>query len=218
MLPFTREQFLANLTSYNQAIWPIQVVAFALGLLAVALLLRRPQIADRLIAGILASMWLWTGAAYHWYHFTEINQAAPIFGALFVAQGAVLAYVGVVRKQVRFDLNFGPAAIVGIGFIAYAAVFYPLLGIWTGHAYPEMPVFGVTPCPVTIFTFGLFLFATPPVSRWLLAIPFIWSVIGGSAAFLLDIPQDWLLLVSGVVAVPLVVARHSDSNLESLRS
>ncbi|WP_292530757.1 DUF6064 family protein, partial [Mesorhizobium sp.] len=65
-------------------------------------------------------------------------------------------------------------------------------------------MFGVTPCPVTIFTFGFFLLAKPPVSRWVLAIPFIWSLIGGGAAFLLGVPQDWLLLVSGVVAVPLV--------------
>ena len=31
------------------------------------------------------------------------------------------------------------------------------------------------------------------LTRWLLAIPFIWSLIGGSAAFLLDVPQDWVL-------------------------
>ncbi|TJW51129.1 MAG: hypothetical protein E5X65_24725 [Mesorhizobium sp.] len=215
MLPFTRDQFLANLVSYNEGIWPVQVVAFALGLLAVALLFWRTRMADRLIAGILAIMWLWTGVAYHWFHFTRINEAALIFGVLFVAQGAILAYVGLVRNQLRFGLTFGPAAIVGIGFVAYAAIFYPLLGIWTGHAYPEMPVFGVTPCPVTIFTFGFVLLAKPPVSRWVLAIPFIWSLIGGSAAFLLGVPQDWLLLVSGVVAVPLVVACRSKLNVKA---
>ncbi|TIP93624.1 MAG: hypothetical protein E5X58_10420 [Mesorhizobium sp.] len=218
MLPFTLDQFLANLVSYNEGIWPVQVAAFGLGLLAVALLFWRPLMADRLIAGILAIMWLWTGAAYHWFHFTQINKAALVFGALFVAQGAILAYVGLVRNQLRFGQSFGPAAMVGVGFVTYAAVLYPLLGIWTGHAYPEMPVFGVTPCPVTIFTFGFFLFAKPPLSRWLLAIPFIWSLIGGSAAFLLGVPQDWLLLVSGVVAVPLVVACRSGANLDGLKS
>ncbi|TIP90190.1 MAG: hypothetical protein E5X60_27685 [Mesorhizobium sp.] len=78
-----------------------------------------------------------------------------------------------------------------------------------------MPVFGVTPCPVTIFTFGFFLLAKPPVSGWVLAIPFIWSLIGGSAAFLLGVPQDWLLLVSGVVAVPLMVACRSKLNVNA---
>ena len=89
----------------------------------------------------------------------------------------------------------------------YAAIVYPLIGISTGHAYSELPVFGVTPCPVTIFSFGMFLLTTRPVSSWLLVIPFIWSLIGGSAAILLNVPQDWLLLVSGFIAVPILIVR-----------
>lgn len=89
--------------------------------------------------------------------------------------------------------------------MAYAAVVYPLVGMWAGHRYPEMPMFGITPCPVTIFTFGVMLLAASPVPRWLLVIPFIWSLIGGSAAFLLGVPQDWLLLVSSVSVAAIVV-------------
>jgi hypothetical protein len=92
--------------------------------------------------------------------------------------------------------------------VIYASVIYPLIGLWTGHGYPGMPMFGITPCPVTIFTFGLLLLTTAPVSRWLLPIPFIWSLIGGSAAFLLGVPQDWLLLVSGIAIVLIVLRDH----------
>lgn len=67
-----------------------------------------------------------------------------------------------------------------------------------------MPMFGITPCPVTIFTFGLFLLTTKPIPRRLLVIPVIWSLIAGSAAFLLAMPQDWLLLVSGVAVLALL--------------
>ena len=91
--------------------------------------------------------------------------------------------------------------------MSYAAILYPLIGLATGHHYPETPMFGVTPCPVTIFTFGLLLFTVRPVPRWLLVIPFIWSLIGGSAAILLNVPQDWLLLASGCIALPLIVLR-----------
>jgi len=70
-----------------------------------------------------------------------------------------------------------------------------------------MQMFGVTPCPVAIFTFGLFLLTVRPVPRWLLVIPFVWSLIGGSAAILLQVPQDWLLLVSGWITVPLTIVR-----------
>ena len=206
MLPFTPDQFLAVFASYNDAIWPIQIGAYQLGGLAVALLFWRPQGADRVIAGILAAMWLWTGIAYHALFFSAINKAAYLFAALFVIQGCYLIYAGVYRGRIRFGLGTGPACWIGLALVAYAAVVYPLVGIATGHPYPAMPMFGVTPCPVTIFTFGLLLLASPPLSRWLLVIPFVWSLIGGSAAILLHVPQDWLLLVSGFVAVPLIVS------------
>ena len=48
-------------------------------------------------------------------------------------------------------------------------------------------------------------------SYWLLVIPFIWSLIGGSAAILLDVRQDWLLLVSGLIAVPIVRDRQAQA-------
>jgi hypothetical protein len=61
-------------------------------------------------------------------------------------------------------------------------------------------MFGITPCPVTIFTLGLLLLARP-MYWWLLVIPVLWSLVGGSAAFLLRVPQDWVLLVSGVAVL-----------------
>lgn len=188
MLPFTREQFFSAFVTYNEAIWPAQLVAYLLGLAAIVLLFWRPPTADRAITGILAAMWIWTGVGYHWLNFSQVNKAALLFGALFVAQGAAIAYAGIVRNQLRFGVDAGPAAWVGIAFVVYSAVLYPLLGVAAGHAYPGMPMFGVTPCPVTVFTFGMFLLTGAHLSRWLLVIPFIWSLIGGSAAFLLGIP------------------------------
>ena len=207
MLPFTPEQFLAVFVNYNSASWPIQIAAYLLGGVAVALLFLKTREGDRVIAGILAVMWLWTSFGYHGLAFSEINKAAYLFAALFIVQGCYLLYVGVYRSQIRFGLRQDLATGVGAAFMAYAAVVYPLIGVATGHHYPEMPMFGVTPCPVTIFTFGLILFTMRPVPRWLFVIPFVWSQIGGSAAILLHVPQYWLLLVNGCIAVPLIVFR-----------
>ena len=207
MLPFTPEQFLGVFVNYNNAIWPIQIAAYVLGAISIASPLRRTLAADRVIAGILAAMWLWTGIAYHGIFFAKINRAAYLFGALFVIQGAYLLYSGVYHDRLRFGLGDGPTVWIGVALVIYAAILYPLIGMWTGHVYPEMPVFGVTPCPVTIFTFGMFLLTTQPISRWLLVIPFIWSLIGGSAAVLLHVPQVWLLRVSGFIAVLLIIVR-----------
>ena len=152
-------------------------------------------------------MWLWTGVAYHALSFSVINKAAYIFAALFIFEGCYLIYAGVYRDQIRFGLRPILATGVGISLIVYTAIVYPLIGVATGHRYPEMPMFGVTPCPVTIFTFGMLLLTLRPVPSWLFVIPFVWSLIGGSAAILLNVPQDWLLLVSGFIASPLMFFR-----------
>jgi Family of unknown function (DUF6064) len=215
MLPFSREQFLAVFVSYNQSIWPVQVLAYLIGIVAVMLLFRPGAATDRLVGSILAVFWIWTGIVYHCLFFSEINKAAYLFGALFVAQGFCLAIAGMLQRRPRFGFRRSPRQWIGIAFVVYATVAYPMIGALAGHAYVELPMFGVTPCPVTIFTFGVLLLATNPVPRLVFVIPFAWSLIGGSAPVLLSIPQDWLLLVSGLISIPLIVL--SERNASSMR-
>lgn len=205
MLPFTLDQFISVLVAYNNAIWPAQIVAYIVGIAMLGLLFRPGPISSRLIAGGLVLMWAWTGIAYHWLQFTTINRAAYGFAALFVIEAVVLVYYGVMRDRLQFGFETGPAAILGAIFAVYALVLYPLIGMWTGHVYPDSPTFGVTPCPVTIFTFGLLLMTTARVPWGVLVMPLLWSLIGGAASFLLDVQQDWLLLVSGMIAIPVIV-------------
>lgn len=207
MLPFTRDQFFALFADYNSAVWPAQIVAYVLAIGMMMMLFRSSATRSRFIGAGLALMWLWTGLAYHWVFFSTINKAALLFGALFAVQGAGFLYAAVLRRSLRFGPSSHASAWLGWALIVYAGALYPALGIWYGHRYPEMPVFGITPCPVTIFTFGLLLLTMAPVSRWVLVIPVVWSLIGGSAAFVLGVPQDWLLLVSGVVVTPLLLLR-----------
>jgi hypothetical protein len=203
MLPFTHAQFLEVFARYNVNVWPAQVLAYLLGLAVVVALLRPSARAGRFVAAGVAAMWLWTGIAYHGLHFSEINKAAFVFAALFVIQALLISRAGVM-KALRFNPPADATAWLGWGLIGYALVLYPLLGLWAGLRYSQMPSFGITPCPVTIFTFGVFLLSTTPVSRWLLVIPVIWSLIGGSAAMVLQVPQDWLLLFSGLSVIPML--------------
>lgn len=154
-------------------------------------------------------MWAWTGVAYHGLFFASINKAAIGFAAIFLLQAALFAHAAMVRGDLRFAPARGTAGILGWSLAAYAALLYPLIGIWTGHHISELPMFGITPCPVTLFTLGILLLAQPSVPRRLLAIPFAWALVGGSAAFLLDVPRDWpLLFSSGVVVFLLLRGRR----------
>lgn len=205
MLPFTREQFLAVFVGYNEAVWPVELLAAVLGVGTVVAVLRPFPTSNRLVWAGTALMWLWTGIAYHLVFFAPINRAAYGFGALFVIQALLVFYYGVWRDSTKLAFTPTPIKIVGAAYLVYAILVYPLIGLSFGHTAVELPIFGVTPCPVTIFTLGVFLLADR-MPKSLLIIPVLWSLIGGSAAFLLDVRQDWPLLVSGVVAAALRLA------------
>ncbi len=202
MLPFTREQFVAVFVGYNEAVWPVELLGAALGAATVVAVLRPFPSSNRFAWTSIALMWLWTGIAYHLVFFAPINKAADGFGTLFVIQAFLVFYHGVWRNSMTLAFTPSPIKIVGAAYLVYAILVYPLIGLSMGHTVVELPIFGVTPCPVTIFTFGLFLLADC-VPKSLLIIPVLWSLIGGSAALLLDVRQDWPLLVSGAVAVAL---------------
>jgi hypothetical protein len=204
MLPFTRDQFFAVFADYNLTVWPAQLVAYLMGLAVVAALWKPSGSAGRIVGTTLGVMWVWTGVAYHALHFSAINRAAWVFGALFVAQGIALLVAGSIDGRLRFVRRGGAAAGVGALLMVYAMVVYPLIGLAAGHRPAQLPMFGITPCPLTIFTFGVLLWARPPLPWWLLAVPLAWSLIGGSAAFLLGVPQDWLLLVGGIAVAALL--------------
>jgi uncharacterized protein DUF6064 len=118
-------------------------------------------------------------------------------------------YVGGLRDRLGFHARGGAVAIVGGLAVLYALLVYPLLGAVFGHSYPYSPMFGVTPCPLTIFTFGLLLWTRPRVPKYLLVIPLLWSLVGVSPALSLGIREDFGLLVAGLLGTAMVSWRDA---------
>ena len=203
--PFTADVYFSLFETYNSAIWPAQLVAYGLGILALVLALRPLAAGGRIALAVLSIFWLWNGIAYHLLHFLQINFAAPAFAALFVLQGVLFAgYVVGGRSIFRFRTDvFGWS---GLLFCLFALAAYQLLGWFAGHCWPRAGVFGVAPTPTTIFTFGMLLMLEGGAPLYLFAIPVLWSLAGGSAAvFILRIPEDVSLLVAGVVGPCMLV-------------
>lgn len=208
MLPFTPEVFFSNLAHYNAEIWPAQIIAYGLGFAAIVLLFMRTAWSSPLIAALLSAAWMWIGAVYHLRYFATINVAAPLFGIAFVAQGILFAWTGVITRRVTFRFKPGLAAWVGLALAAIAMVVYPFLGWLAGHGWPQAPVFGVAPCPTTIFTMGLLLLTHGRTPLHLAIIPVVWSLIGGTAVWLLDVPEDILLPLAGVGGLWLIFRKN----------
>lgn len=206
-LPFSLTDFLNVFKDYNQSVFPLQIVFYLAAFLCVYLLFTGNQITTRIISITLAFLWLWMGIVYHIIFFSGINKAAYIFSGLFILQGIMFAGCGLIRKKLSFEYTKSAANIAGIILIAYALIIYPVLGHNLGHAYPYSPTFGL-PCPTTIFTLGILLFANKKMPMHLLIIPLLWSVIGFTAALTLTIYEDTGLLVAGVTALVLLIVNN----------
>jgi hypothetical protein len=208
-LPFTLAEFLQVFAAYNTAIWPMQVAAAVLGAVAIVLLFLRHAWADRSISAILFLFWGGMAIGYHWTYFSTINDAAYLFGGLFLLAAVIFLVEGVIRGRVHYTAAADARGLLAAALIVYSFVVYPLVGLFATHPYPETPLFGVAPCPTTIFSLGFLVIAQHPKPVLLAAIPLLWSLVGGSAAFLLGVFQDLGLLAAAALWLAIVAIRPS---------
>lgn len=210
-MPFTSDQFFGVFLQYNEAVWPAQWALVALAVVVIVTAVRREQ---RGTAGMtLAVLWLWTAVMYHLLFFREINPVATGFAALFFIEAALLAW-HTARGRLRFAPRFDAHGVAGAALVLYALVFYPLVGFAAGHRFPASPTFGL-PCPTTIFTLGVLLWAER-IPKALLAVPVAWSLIGTAAAVRFGMLEDFGLPAAAIIVVllggrwePRPLARHA---------
>lgn len=185
---------------YNADIWPLQIVALALGA-AIPLLLRGcGRTGAQGAAAVLVLAWCWVGLAFHVDRYASINWAAPWFGAAFAAQAGLLAWTGVVRRAFA-----GPPAGVaarGLGWflLLYALLFHPFLPMLLGRAWSQAEVFGVTPAPTVLATLGVVLL-TRCRGRTLLPIPAAWCAVEGASLWAMNAVEAVLLPTLGMLAL-----------------
>jgi len=203
-MSFSLEMLLDYFAVYNERIWPMQLVGYVAGLLILVPLFRPGKAWDRVVTGGLALLWLWVGFVF-WVPAASDMAMLYAPAALFAAQGVLFLHA-----LVRGHLSYGPAGrvatILGLAFVAYALVGYPLVGLWVGHVYPHTILSPLFPCPAIVLTFGLLLFARG-VPRHLLVIPTLWAV-SRVLWFYLGMFEDAGLVIAGVVGVILLAARE----------
>ncbi len=196
---------LATFETYNLAIWPMQVLAYVLGLAALFFAVRPRRYSSRIVSGALCFLWLWTAIVFFPFYFGPVYTPAYGFGLLFLIQGLVFL-ASVVKPRISFGFHGSVYSVVGLLFVAYAMVGYPVFGYFLGHVFPQSPPFGLTPCPTTIYTFGLFLLTDKKVPRLFLVIPLLWA-LGGVLPVSVGILEDLGLITSGVLGTAMILHR-----------
>ncbi|HSC95904.1 MAG TPA: DUF6064 family protein [Burkholderiales bacterium] len=206
-LPFSPEQFFAVFARYNETVWPMPIALNSAALLSIALLLVPGAWPSFVITLILALLWAWMAIAYHIAFFTSINPAAWLLGMGFLLGSLAFAWHGIARPDLNFRFVRGVRGISGAALIVFALVLYPVIGYFLGHRYPAAPTFGL-PCPTTIFTLGLLLFAASPLPKAVLLVPLLWAAVGALAAFQLGVYEDLALVIAGVVTIVVMLVQR----------
>lgn len=218
MIPFSRDVFLDLVAQYNALLWPAQVMALLLGLVLVYLSIRPHDRYARLPAFLVATAWLGVGIGYFGLHFSTLNWAAWLSAALFVAQGLLLVWTGVIRNGLRLRYTNDVSGRAGLGFLVFAIAGYPLLGLVTGTGVAALPIVGIDPGPTVLLTWGFLLLSATPVPIVLTLIPFIAACVGAAAGWLIDLPADLILPPAAIAGLWLLLAaRRSQSRHSNIR-
>jgi len=199
----TGDQLLAVFATYNQQVWPMQIIAYVLGMVAVLLAFRPIRAASRCIAAILAFFWLWVGLMFWLPSALQGFTPAYLFWVMFVIQGLLF----LPHPATCHDIVWHLFQTIHLGWDCHAPVCTGGLSPG-GYIYPRTPPFGLTPCPLIIFTFGLFLLTNRKLPKALLVIPFCYS-LSGFLWITIGIYEDVGLVLSGFLGILLIRRREA---------
>jgi len=209
-LPFIAEVLDSLVGRYVEALGPLALAAPVLALVALALAVRPVAGGGRVVAGLLVAAWSAVGIAFHIRTAAQIDFLAPVYGALFLVQASLLAWIAVVRNAMAGGTRRDAAFWTGLGLAVFGIAGYPALAVLAGRAWPSLPIVGVTPDPTAMLTLGLLLLTAKPAPPALLAVPVLWSLVAGATALMLDTPYRLVLPAAAVAAIAVALwSRHS---------
>jgi hypothetical protein len=205
---------LAKFKEYYITIWPVLIVIHILAIITFKHLFKKTSNSDKVISAVLVFLWLWDGivhqgilAAYPPQHFIPMV-------TLFVIQGLLMLYHGVIKSNLTFDYVKGSwKSRLGVFYMVYALIGYLIIGTLLGHPFTKGGVFFANICAFDCFTCGLLMMSDKKTPKYLIIIPLLWSQVGGLLAmFAWHIWDDFGLVSSGFIATIIVLFRNAKSS------
>ena len=208
MLSFSAEVFESFLAQYNREIWPAQAVAQLLALTAFGFAFRPRPTGIRAVGIVLAAFWRWTGLRDFHGALASVSFAAPAIGIGFAFEGVLLLLWTLRARPAPAPRRRGDAGRPLGMLLAALGLLWPAVESLSGVPSESLRSLGTTALPTVLFTLGLLLVATerPPV--WLIAVPILWSLAGGLAAYGLGLWRDLAMPAAGLAVVVAIVVHR----------
>jgi hypothetical protein len=210
------EHFFQRMAEYNNAIWPAQIISYVLAIIIIINSVKQWKVSNEINTTILAILWIWNGAVTEILFFSKFQTQYYVWGILWILQGIFFIIIGF-KNKFDYKIQKNWYSYAGILFILYALVVYPLIGSFVGHGFPRGPIFGVAPCPVCVFTFGVLLFVDKKVPISVLLFPLLWAILSIYPIIMMGIIADVGEIVVAVIGFTLIVIRNRRYKQTALR-
>ena len=210
------EHFFQRMAEYNNAIWPAQLISYALAVVLIIHSIKQWKVSNEINTTIIAIIWIWNGAVTEMLFFSKFQTQYYVWGILWILQGIFFIIIGF-KHTFNYKIQKNWYSYAGILFILYALVVYPLIGSFLGHGFPRGPIFGVAPCPVCVFTFGVLLFVDKKIPISVLLFPLLWAILSLYPIIMMGIIADVGEIVVAVIGFTLIVIRNRRYKQTALR-
>ena len=210
------EHFFQRMAEYNNAIWPAQLISYALAVVIIIHSIKQWKVSNEINTTIIAIIWIWNGAVTEMLFFSKFQTQYYVWGILWILQGIFFIIIGF-KHTFNYKIQKNWYSYAGILFILYALVVYPLIGSFLGHGFPRGPIFGVAPCPVCVFTFGVLLFVDKKIPISVLLFPLLWAILSLYPIIMMGIIADVGEIVVAVIGFTLIVIRNRRYKQTALR-
>lgn len=191
---------------HNEALWPWQILALALGIVLLFALTRRPAQTERIVPALLAAAWLWLAWAFFWRSYATINWAAAYMAPAAALQGVLLLWLAARPGGLPFGPAAGMARSGGLGLFGASVLLYPLLAPAMGRPWRSAELFGMAPDPTAIATLAALGLASGR-ARWAASIlPALWCAISGATLWAIGAEAPLLPPLAAALALSLATA------------
>lgn len=213
---FNAEIWWNQIGTYNEAIFPMQIVMLAVAFVLTCFLFAKPGPSiNKFMKVYLSFVFVWNGIVF-FLIFGEELPGKYLGIPLFVLLGILMAW-DIHTNRIQLKLPDTSWQKYLTFFLVICSFLYPLIGYIFGHYYPRSCTFGVTPCPTTVFALALLTAAIPRVNKTMYVLLLLWALPAFGKCFgAMDLYEDCLLFWTGVYALILLIMNWRKIRVHSI--
>lgn len=174
---FSDRVYYRQFELYNNAIWPLHLIAILFSLVIIYTLWKTPVWTGRLIAVLLTLSWVWVAWAFLYERFYQIHVVANGYALGFVLQAGLITWYGIIKNQFTLSEDSRPRINTGLVLLFISLILYPFIAFMTGRSWLQFEMFSLTPDPTVLATIAVLVLCKVP--SVLYVIPLIWLLISG---------------------------------------